>query len=137
MRGVDGMIRLSKWRLDERRRELRGLEDMLAGLVGELAALSRELESEQTAARRDNVISLYGSYAKSVINRRENLERSIEETEVAVEEKKDEVSAAFQDLKRYEIAAERAARRAAEEYERRDQAALDEIALSMHRRKVS
>lgn len=137
MRGVDGMIRLSKWRLDEKRRELRGLEDMLAGLVGQLAALGQELEAEQAAAKRDNVISLYGSYAKSVIGRRENLERSIAETEVAVEEKKDEVSAAFQDLKRYEIAAERAARREAEEYERRDQAALDEVALTMHRRKVS
>ena len=137
MRGVDGMIRLSKWRLDEKRRELGGLEDMLAGLVGQLAALGRELEAEQAAARGGNVISLYGHYAKAVVKRRENLQRSIEEAAVAVEDKKDEVSEAFQDLKRYEIAAERAARREAEEHERRDQAALDEVALAMHRRRVS
>jgi flagellar biosynthesis chaperone FliJ len=52
-----------------------------------------------------------------------------------LEEARQAVSEAFQDLKRYEIALDMRKKSAKAEFERKDTIAMDEISLNMHRRK--
>jgi flagellar FliJ protein len=52
-----------------------------------------------------------------------------------LEEARQAVSEAFQDLKRYEIALDMRKKSEKAEFERKDTIAMDEISLNMHRRK--
>ena len=134
MKGIDGMIRLSKWNLDEKRRELVELENMRDGLRAKVKSLDEEVVREQETASKSIVVNLYGSYARAVIDRRDNLERSIAEIDLLVESKKDEVSIAFQELKKFEIARDRDAEKERYKQERKDQTRLDDVATDMFRR---
>ncbi len=134
MKGIDGMIRLQKWNLDEKQRELAELENMQDGLREQVRALEEEIVREQKTAAKSVVISLYGSYARAVIERRNTLEKSIAEMEPVIEAKKDEVAAAFQELKKFEIARDRAAEKERYKAERKEQTRLDDIATDMFRR---
>ena len=128
------MIRLSKWNLDEKRRELVELENMRDGLRAKVKSLDEEVVREQETASKSIVVNLYGSYARAVIDRRDNLERSIAEIDLLVESKKDEVSIAFQELKKFEIARDRDAEKERYKQERKDQTRLDDVATDMFRR---
>ena len=134
MRGVEGMIRLQKWNLDEKRRELVELEEMRDDLQAKVRALEEEVIREQKTAAKSVVVSLYGSYARAVIDRRDVLEKSICEMEPVIEAKKDEVAIAFQELKKFEIARDRAAQRTRYEAARKEQILLDDMATDMYRR---
>ncbi|MBI3505552.1 MAG: hypothetical protein HY059_11980 [Proteobacteria bacterium] len=52
-----------------------------------------------------------------------------------LEEARQAVSEAFQDLKRYEIALDMRVKAAKAEFERKDTITMDEMSLNMHRRK--
>ena len=52
-RGLDSVIRLQKWRLDEKRRQLGDLLSLSEQLQTELANLEAELQAEQALAARN------------------------------------------------------------------------------------
>ena len=134
MKGVDGMIRLQKWQLDEKRRELSDMEVMRHDLLGRAAALEDEMRTEQHHAATSESGYAYGAYASGVIERRRVLQTSIREVERSIDAKKREISEAFQDLKKYEILAERQVIREKEAEAKKAQANIDEISLNMFRR---
>lgn len=136
MKGLQSMIRLSKWRLDEVRKELAAMEAMIDEIDGRIADLNAEMAAEQQAAAGGDMAGFaYGAYAKSVIARRDNLKSSRAETEKARDAKKEEVTEAFQELKKYEMLDARAAERQAYEAKRREQTHLDEVGMQQHVRK--
>jgi len=135
-KGMAGMIRLHKWQLDERRRNLVELENMRDDLVAKLQGLQDELVAEQKKAAEAPVVSItYGGYAQQVMTRRQNIKQSIMETDAAIEEMKDQVAEAFKELKKYEIVEQREREREVTARSRRQQNDLDELALQMHRRR--
>lgn len=135
MRGLDGIIRLRKWQLDEVRRALADLEKMRADLIADLDQLANEVDREQTVAADDPATANYGAYARGVIDRRETLRRSIGEVDQAIKAKRDEVTEAFRELKKYEIATARAHERELLAADRREQAEGDEVGLQIYRRR--
>lgn len=134
MKGIESVIRLQKWQVDEKRRQVAGLEGLLMDLGQRAAALEREILKEQDVAADPNVAFIYGDYARHAILRRETLQRSIAEAEVATSAARDELRELYQDMKRYEIARDRHLARKALAEKRAEQAELDDIALKMHRR---
>jgi flagellar protein FliJ len=136
MRTLSTLIRMHRFQLDEKRRALTDLENLRADLIRQRDKMEAELASEQEIAKKVEVGAFaYGGFARGVIARREKLAGSLAEIEARIAAAQSDVSAAFQDLKRHEIALAQRQRRQREEADRRAQIALDEISLDMHRRR--
>ena len=136
MKGLPTLIRLYRWRLDEKRRMFADLERLLAGFHTQLECLEAELRAEQElAAGSDEGRYAYPTYAEAVIGRREALLRSIAEVGGAIAKAREEVAAAFEEVKTYEIVEENGEARTRAAAARREQLRLDEIGLDMYRRR--
>jgi flagellar export protein FliJ len=138
-KNLKGLIRLHQWMVDERRRKLGELLKMLAELEDRSRHLEAELVAEQKAAAKapETAGFLYGNYARHVIERRERLAKSIASTESQITAAREELNEAYRELKKFQVAQEVRDRRAALEATRREQSVLDEVGLSMHRRRRS
>ena len=135
MRNRESLIRLHKFHVDEKRRKVAELELMLAEFRQRERDLEAQVEVEQRKAGISDVAHFaYPMFAKSVIRRRENILESIEGIELQLEVAKDELAGAFRELKKYELLEDSRKRKVRKEVMRVEQAELDEIALTIHRR---
>ena len=136
MKALPTLIRVHRWHLEEKRRKLSELERLRAELAAQARRLEEGLASEQRIAERsEEGRYAYGAYAASIISRRETLAVSIGESQQAIVLAREEVSEAFREVKKHEIAARIRERRAQAEAARREQALLDEVGLNMHYRR--
>ena len=135
MSTLDSLIRIHRWQLDEQRRRVAELEALAATLRDDLARLDAEQASEQQAASQaTEVVFGYGSYAAAMVERRQKLCRSLAETERQMTAAREALAAAFQEAKRYEIAAAKRALSQRLTQERIEQSVMDELASDIHRR---
>ena len=136
MSALDSVIRLHRWQLDERRRDLAALEELAAKLVEERAKLDAEDVREQAAASASREAAFgYAAYARTLIDRRRMLERSQAETADRIVAAREALAEAFQEMKRYEIAAASRLRQQQQQEARRQQQVLDGLGTDAHRRK--
>lgn len=137
MKTLSTLVRLHRFRLDERRREQGELERLVAGFNDEIERLATEVVTEQSVAAASLEAGFgYGAYAQGVIERRERLELSLAQAEARLAEAVDKVNAAFREAKRHELLlAERRRQRAAEEA-RLEQIDLDEVSIDGFRRRA-
>ncbi len=136
MKGLDALIRLHSWRLDEKRRELADLQRLEDQFLDDVRRLEAEVAAEQEFAKSsDSGAFSYGGFAVGVIERRKRIEASIAEVRRRIEDKRGEVAEAFRELKRYEITQAERAKRQRIEADRRSQASLDEMSLVQHVRR--
>lgn len=135
MSALESLVRLHRWQLDERRRQLGDLDVLAAKLRQEEQRLAEEQKTEQaTAAASLEAASAYGGYARRLIDRRAKIEESIVSVEQQIVGAREALAEAFQEMKRYEIAA---ANRAAQRRRKLDQLeshVLDEIGIDVFRR---
>jgi flagellar export protein FliJ len=136
MRNRESLIRLHRFQVDEKRRKVAELENMLE----EFHARERELEAQVIAEQKKAGISdvahfAYPMFAKSVIRRRQNILHSIEDIGRQLDAAKEELATAFRELKKYEILEDNRKRKHRKEALRVEQAELDEIAIGIHRRR--
>lgn len=134
---IKNLIRLHEWNVDEKRRKLGELLRLRSELEDQMKQLEADLIRQQEAAAADPTLAglTYGNYAEQVIQRRENLQDSINQMEFVIGHAQDELSEAYQELKKYEIVDRNRQRRYELEEARREQIMLDEVALNQHRRK--
>ena len=136
MKSRETLVRLHRFKVDEIRRRLKLLDDMRGDLAKKMSDLELMMQEEQRRAAHSDLGRLaYPSFARSVVARRENIQRSIDEVEKQASTVTEELQAAFRELKKYEIAAENVAERDRVEVARQVQAELDDIAMSRHVRK--
>lgn len=136
MSALDQLVRVHRWELDEKRRTLSDLERLADKLRADLTALDQEIERERALASRSlDTRRAFNSYIEAANERRETLARSIEQIEREIETARNEVNAAFQEVKKYELARANELRRENERLRRREQAQLDELGLTLHRRR--
>lgn len=136
MKALNTLVRLHKQILDEARAQLVALEDRRAALLACQAALDETLAAERKAAAASfEARATFIAFAERIATERARIDDDLAALAVEIERAADGVSAAFQDLKKYEITLERriAAERAAEA--RADQARLDEMGLVRFRRR--
>ena len=131
------VIRLHEWGVDEKRRKLGELLRLAESLENQARGLEEELVREQAQAKSspEEAGILYGNYAEAVIERRERIAQSIAQTEIEIAAAREELSEAYRELKKYEVAQENRDKREAEELARKDQAFLDEVGMQSFQRK--
>ena len=130
MKSRDTLIRLKKFQVDEKRRRVNQIEGMIADFQRMAVELEREIHSEQERAGiNDPTHFAYPTYAKAAIQRRENLKHSADELKVQLNEAKEALSEAFEELKKVELLDERDQMRERAESDAREQADLDSVGL--------
>jgi flagellar export protein FliJ len=132
---LDSLIRLHRWQVDERRRQVAELEALSARLRGELVRLADERAREQSAAGASFLAQhVYPGYIRRALERQKTLERSLAEAEAQILQARDLLAEAFQELKRYEIAAANRERLRMNAAARRERLETDAIAIENFRR---
>lgn len=135
MKGLDTLIRLHRQRLDEKRLGRVALEEQRDALVATANGLDRELEAEQrTAAESLEARYTFDAYVERMIARQRAVARKIATVDDTLIKADDEIAAAFQELKRYEISLDARRTQARTTQARRDRMQLDEIGANQHRR---
>lgn len=135
-RDLHALIRLHKWHLDERRRELGELLGREQEIQKRIDALDAECEHEREIARRDPVVGqAYGRYHERYAAKRDALVQAMAQVQEEIEAARDELAEAFREAKTLELTQEARERRALAEAERRETLFLDEIGLTQHRRR--
>jgi flagellar export protein FliJ len=135
MSTLESLIRVHRWQLDEQRRAVAELEELAATLRADLQRLDTEHESEQEFASKSPEASFgYGTYAGALIERRRKLLQSLAEAEQRTATAREALAEAFQEAKRYEIAAAKRVLNQRLAQERVEQHAMDELASNVHRR---
>jgi flagellar export protein FliJ len=130
MKSRETLIRLKKFQVDERRRKVAQIEGMIAEFERIATELEREIKVEQDRAGiHDPAHFAYPTYAKAAIQRRENLKRSADELKVQLNDAKDALAEAFDELKKVELLDERDQARERADAMAEEQAELDAIGL--------
>jgi flagellar export protein FliJ len=135
MKAVKGLIRLHRWQLDEKRRNLADLERMKEEFERQVERLEAEIAAEQKVASDVEARFAYGAYAQTTVRRRATLQRSIADLNSQILAAREEVAAAFQEVKKYELLQEQRDRRIREWTTRREQSIQDEVAIQGYRRR--
>lgn len=136
MSALESLIRLHRWQLDERRRDLATLEDLAQKLAEERVRLEAEDAREQKAALTSPEAARgYAGYAKRLIDRRRKLAQSAAELAQQIARARDALSEAFQEVKRYEIAEASRQRLEGEREQKRQQRVLDDLGTEGFRRR--
>jgi flagellar export protein FliJ len=136
VKSLSSLIRLVKWRIDEKRRELKEREAEADQIREQIRKGEEEIVAEQRAAKADFEANLgYGAYARRAIRRRQALAKALTEAEAVVEQVRAELAELFLEQKQYEITQANRERRERERLAKIEQAELDEIALNQHKAK--
>lgn len=137
MKSFFSLIRLHKWRVDEKRRALGALLGDVHSLEQQAAMLEEQIRLEQKAAATAPAEAgmYYGNFARAAISQRDDLSYKINELEKQITVAQAEMREEYRDFKSFELAQEIRDEREAAERSREDQLTLDEIAQEAHRRK--
>jgi len=135
VKSLEGLIRLVRWRVDEKRRELTEAESTADARRRALADLEAELKREQETARGSyEATQAYANYARRFLTRRAAAEQAIVAADAEVERVREELSGLFLELKQAEITQANRERREADRLAKIEQTALDEMGLERFQR---
>ncbi|GAB2175393.1 flagellar FliJ family protein [Dongia sp. agr-C8] len=136
MSGLDQMLRLQKWTLDEKRRQATDLEALIERLRGDIRRLEEEVANEVEAARNDIELSrMLPDYKRTMAERRERIEKSVADLSAELDKLRDQIMESFAELKKTEQTIANRAQRQRVAQRRREQNRADEVGLQLHRRK--
>ncbi len=128
MKSRDTLIRLKRFHVDEKRRQVAQIEAMIADFQRMASDLDREISVEQTRAGIDDPGHFaYPTYAKAAMTRRDNLVQSADNLKGQLEDARGQLAEAFEELKKVEILEERDQIRERAAEGRTEQAELDRI----------
>lgn len=134
MKNLAALVRLHKWRIEESTRKLAELEILAGRFRGQIVDIADALAREAAHAG-DSVeaAASFSNYMQAENARRHTLERSLADLEQEIAGSREQLAAAYRELKSYEITLERKRADAARIRDRRQQAVLDEIGQILHR----
>ncbi|MTH96756.1 flagellar export protein FliJ [Roseibium sp. RKSG952] len=129
MKTRDSLMRLKRFQVDDKRRQLAQIEAMIAEFNRMADELDDQIASEQERVGITDVSHFaYPTFAKAAATRRDNLRNSALELNGQYEKARDELSEAIEELKKFELLAERDLLRERSAQEMAEQDQLDEIA---------
>ncbi len=112
------------------------LEDFAAKLGHERQKLEAEDERERAVvASAPEAAFTYAAYARGLIERRHKLEQSQQEVAEQIARARDALAEAFQELKRYEVAAANRVKQQERREAKRQQQTMDDLGIEGFRRK--
>lgn len=135
MKSRESLIRLHRFQVDEKRRQVADLEAMIADFRRMEQDLEHQITTEQERSGITDVTHFaYPTFAKAAMDRRQNLLASIEELDAQLVEAKEEFSESYSELKKYELMQEKDVDRRRGEASALEQRELDDIGIEAHRR---
>ena len=124
----ESLIRLKKFQVDEKRRQVAQIEMMVNDFVRMAGELDQQIEIEQTKTGISDVAHFaYSTFAKAALARRDNLIASANDMREKLEIAQDGLAEAIEDLKKVELLDQRENQREAVEQLKVEQAEYDEI----------
>ena len=133
MKSRDSLIRLKRFQVDEKRRQVAQLDMMIADFNRMVKDLEDQIVSEQNRVGIHDVAHFaYPTFAKAAMQRRDNLKVSVHDLEVKLEAARDELSTAVEEMKKIELIEERDQNRERAERDAVEQETLDEMAGRRH-----
>lgn len=131
----ESLIRLKKFNVDEKRRQVMQIEMMVADFERMATELDQQIEIEQTKTGISDVAHFaYSTFAKAALQRRDNLLASANDMRGKLESAQDQLAEALEDLKKVELLDQREHQRERDEQNKIEQAEFDEIARQRYRR---
>lgn len=129
MKTRDSLIRLKRFQVDEKRRQLAQIESMIAEFNRMADELDEQIRTEQERVGITDVSHFaYPTFAKAAAQRRDNLKNSAHELDEQLERARDELNEAIEELKKFELLEERDQARERTAQEAAEQEQMDEIA---------
>jgi flagellar export protein FliJ len=108
MKSRDTLIRLKRFQVDEKRRRVAQIELMISEFERIAGDLEREIKVEQDRAGiHDPSHFAYPTYAKAAMQRRENLKHSAADLKLQLEDAKNALAEAFDEMRKVELLDER------------------------------
>jgi flagellar FliJ protein len=136
MSGLDQMLRLQKWTLDEKRRQATDLEALIERLRSDIRRLEEEVANEVEAARNDLELQrVLPDYKRMMAERRQRIEKSVADLTQELDKLRDQIMESFAELKKTEQTIANRQQRQRVAQRRREQNRADEVGLQLHRRK--
>jgi flagellar export protein FliJ len=136
MKRRDTLLRLKRFKVDDLKRRLGTLDEMKADLEKKLADLDASVAREKQRASDSEIGRLaFPSFLQSIEVRRKNIRGTMKDLEGERAKVQEELAAAFQDLKSFELAEEERERRVGEAQNRAAQSRQDAMAIVRHLRK--
>lgn len=131
----ESLIRLKKFQVDEKRRQVAQIELMVADFERMASELDQQIEIEhQKTGISDIAHFAYSTFAKAALTRRDNLIASANDMKEKLEAAQDELAEALEDLKKVELLDQREHQREMAADAKAEQAEYDEIARIRHMR---
>ena len=135
---LHSLIRLRKWDVDEKQRALGQLLRREETILDNLAALEAEKRREaEFVGKADPAQRLtFAAYLQRCDERKNVMNSLLVELRRSIVEARDELGESYRRLKTFEVTQEKRDLEEAKEEDRREQIELDEIGLTLHRRKA-
>jgi flagellar protein FliJ len=129
------LIRLARFKVEELQKQMAEIERIRASIHEQINRLEESVPEEQGVAveSREGYLA-YGSYARSVIQRKDKLRASLNDVDMEADGLRARLEQAFGDLKKYELLEERRLSRLQDAVRMAEQAEMDEIAGQRLRR---
>jgi flagellar export protein FliJ len=130
MKSREGLIRLKRFHVEEKRRQVAQIEAMIAEFERISGELARDIKTEQDRTGiHDPAHFAYPTYAKAAMHRRENLLRSVDDLKSQLEDAKAALGEAFEEMRKVELLDERDQLRERVEDDVREQAELGAVGM--------
>lgn len=124
----ESLIRLKKFQVDEKRRQVAQIEMMINDFERMASELDQQIEIEQTKTGISDVAHFaYSTFAKAALTRRDNLLNSASDMKGKLEAAQDGLAEALEDLKKVELLDQREHQREKDEQLKIEQQEYDEI----------
>ena len=131
----ESLIRLKKFQVDEKRRQVAQIESMIADFERMASELDQQIEIEQQKTGISDVAHFaYSTFAKAAMQRRDNLLASANDMKGTLEAAQDALAEAIEDLKKVELLDQREHGREMAADAKAEQAEYDEIGRLRHMR---
>lgn len=133
MKSRESLLRLKRFQVDEKRRQVTQIETMMAEFQRMADELDNQIKSEQERVGISDITHFaYPTFAKAAIQRRDNLTASADELVGQLEAAQDQLAESVEELKKFEQLEERDNARERSEAETAEQEELDELAARRH-----
>ena len=131
------LIRLNQFHVDERRRALKQLQEQEDATLRAIAELHERMRSEGEAAGNDpDMLRGHAAFVQGAKIKIAQFEQFLEHLAPQLEQARNELAEAFEELKKAEITKERRDSEERRERDRQEQQELDELGMLRHRRRL-
>ncbi len=129
MKTLNTLIKYHQQQLDVLRRQMVSLESQKGQLLAMVDRIRAEMQREIELAQKTAEIGmLFGDYVKRIREREKNAHKEVKEIEKKMDVLRDDIRAAFTELKKFETARDNRKKEWRQKADRRETEQLDEIA---------